>query len=115
MRPSSWNGVGAMAKVPSALLVSFVIDPSALSRRFAKPGGPGLSYLDALEPPRTHLDLFVGKENLAGVFEDVLWAPAAVRRLPALLLHHAHLADAARTGHAEHLSGLVAGEIADHV
>src|SRR3954453_8764561 len=112
MRPSSWNGVGAMAKVPSALLVSFVIDPSALSRRFAKPGGPGLSYL---EPPCAHLDLFVGKENLAGVFEDVPWAPAAVRRLPTLLLHHAHLADAARTGHAEHLSGLVAGEIADHV
>jgi len=25
MRPSSWNGVGAMAKVPAALWVSFVI------------------------------------------------------------------------------------------
>src|SRR3954464_6889125 len=114
MRPSSWNGVGAMAKVPSALLVSFVIDPSALSRRSVPPAWPRLISMP-LEPPRAHLDLFVSKENLAGVFEDVPWAPAAVRRLPALLLHHAHLADAARTGHAEHLSGLVAGEIADHV
>src|SRR6266481_1814854 len=25
MRPSSWNGVGAMAKVPAALAVSFVM------------------------------------------------------------------------------------------
>ena len=28
MRPSSWNGVGAIAKVPAALEVSFVIGAS---------------------------------------------------------------------------------------
>src|SRR6266705_4433286 len=37
MRPSSWNGVGAMAKVPAALWVSFVICASVQLRSFRSP------------------------------------------------------------------------------
>src|SRR5258708_19826426 len=37
MRPSSWNGVGAMAKVPAALWVSFVIGASVQLRSFRSP------------------------------------------------------------------------------
>jgi hypothetical protein len=33
MRPSSWNGVGAIAKVPAALWVSFMTCASALLLR----------------------------------------------------------------------------------
>src|ERR1700687_806411 len=67
------------------------------------------------KPPRAHLDLFLGEKNLLGVFDNVLSLPSRVRRLPARLLHHPHLADAARTGDAEDLAGLVARQIADHV
>ena len=50
-----------------------------------------------------------------GMRDDVLCFPALMRRLPAFLFHHPHLAHAARAGDAEHLAGLVAGQIADHV
>src|ERR1700704_4109639 len=37
MRPSSWNGVGAIAKVPAALWVSFVICASIQLRSLRSP------------------------------------------------------------------------------
>src|SRR6266404_5012245 len=136
MRPSSWNGVGAIAKVPAAWAVSFVICASILyplsSFRGAKrtrnleiprcaiahlrsgpSDRPGMTVNS--KPPCAHLDLFLGEEDLLGVVDDVLGLPAGVRRLPAVHFHHPHLADAARAGDAEHLAGLVAGQIADHV
>src|SRR5450631_4366541 len=129
MRPSSWNGVGAMAKVPAALAVSLVMCASTFftSFRGARSANPesrdsgsvpyGASRNDGLvsKPPRAHLDLFLGEENLLGVFDDILRLPTCMRRLPAGLFHHPHLAHAARAGDAEDLAGLVAGEIADHV
>src|ERR1700681_4003545 len=135
MRPSSWNGVGAMAKVPAALAVSFVMCTSIFFRHSGARGArtsdvqlhigesrdsgsgpadhPGMTF--TLKPPRAHLDLFLGEENLLGVFDDILRLPTLMRRLPAGLFHHPHLAHAARAGDAEHLAGLVAGQIADHV
>src|SRR3982074_732231 len=97
MRPSSWNGVGAIAKVPAALWVSFVICASIQLRslrsprltqnltsvgvrphaartlcpdgRSADPGVPPLPLGEVnSKPPRARLDLFLGKENLLGVF-----------------------------------------------
>src|ERR1700726_2423140 len=68
-----------------------------------------------LKPPRAHLYLFFGEEDVLGVGDDVLRFPSLVRRLPALLFHHPHLAHAARTGDAEHLAGLIARQLADHV
>src|ERR1700682_3422097 len=79
---------------------------------FARPGQPTIY---PSKPPRAHLDLFLGEEDLLGVVDDVLGLPARIRRLPAVHFHHPHLADAARTGDAEHLAGLVAGQIPDHV
>src|ERR1700694_972798 len=135
MRPSSWNGVGAMAKVPAALWVSFVICASIqfrhsgamrsielrcaiahrrISRFRVWSCGPSRND-GGLKPPRAHLDLFLGKENLPCVFDDILGLPALTRRLPAGFLHHPHLAHAARAGDAENLAGLVARQFADHV
>src|SRR5450759_5224179 len=153
MRPSSWNGVGAIAKVPAALWVSFVICASIQLRSLRSPHltqsltsgevrslsrweragvrGYGLSLgripspgasrrplpLGEVnsKPPRAHLDLFLGKENLLGVFDNILRLPSGMRRLPARLFHHPHLAHAARAGDAEHLAGLIARQFADHV
>src|SRR6185503_12199791 len=105
IRPSSWNGVGAIAKVPAAARVNFVI---FLPLDLAAQRG-------ASKPPRAHFDLFFREEDLAGMFNDVLRIPTGMRRLPARFLHHPHLAHAARAGDAKYLAGLVTGEIADHV
>src|ERR1700694_1593083 len=136
MRPSSWNGVGAMAKVPAALGVSFVICASILllrhsgARASANRGAqlrtwesrdsgldashrPGMTCIS--KPSRAHLDLFLGEKNLACVLDDILRLPALMRRLPARLFHHPHFAHAARTGNPEHLAGLVARQFAHHV
>src|ERR1700682_5440926 len=108
MRPSSWNGVGAMAKVPAALWVSFVICASFNLTCLVIPGcatwrRPGIHTHDRgygfrvlslhsrpgmtanSKPSRAHLDLFLGEENLLGVFDNVLSLPSRVRRLPARL------------------------------
>src|ERR1700721_59930 len=128
MRPSSWNGVGAIAKVPAAWWVSFVIwclcslwsfrgtrsvNPESRDSGFDAAHRPGMTF--PLKPPCAHLDLFLGEENLLGVFDDILRLPALMRWLPARLFHHPHLAHAARAGDAEDLAGLVARQIADHV
>src|SRR5262249_41089318 len=97
MRPSSWNGVGAIANVPAALAVSFVISASLF------------------KSPRRLLDLLVGEEDFLGVGDDILGLPPRERRRPAFHLHHPQLAHAAGAGDAEHLAGLVAGEVRDHV
>src|ERR1700682_6324525 len=165
MQPSSWNGVGAIAKVPAALWVSFVIGASIQLRSLRSPhltqnltsgevrslsrwerigvSGYGLSLhhipLPGAEPvpgrrrsadpgaptspfgrgdskaPRARLDLFLGKENLLGVFDNILRLPSGVWRLPARLFHHPHLTHAARAGNAEDFARLVARQIAHHV
>src|SRR3954453_15144048 len=145
MRPSSWNGVGAIAKVPAAWAVSFIlvstlsfvipgcdylgagadsIPPIAVvdspmcnsTSKLVAPRRPGMTTnVNPSKPPRAPFDLLLGEENLLGVFDDILRLPAGVRRLPAFHLHHSHLAHAARAGDAEHLAGLVARQIADHV
>src|ERR1700737_3632050 len=128
MRPSSWNGVGAMAKVPAAWAVSFVICASILfchsgAMRSIEPGisrfrvwsfGPSRNDVN-LKPSRAHLDLLFREEDILGVRHDILGLPAGMRRFPAFHFHHLHLSDTARAGDAEHLAGLVAREIADHV
>src|ERR1700722_9095037 len=125
MRPSSWNGVGAMAKVPAALWVSFVIGASVLIRSFRSRPNPNSRVWGSapplpegevkLKPSRAHLDFFLGEENLLRMFNHILRLPSRVRRLPARLFHHPHLAHTARAGDAEDLAGLVPREIADHV
>src|ERR1700688_2649734 len=136
MRPSSWNGVGAIAKVPAALGVSLVICASSCLLRHSgamRSIEPGISRFrvrccasprndvlclaraDCSKPSRAHLDLFLGEENLPGVFDDILRFPSGMRRLPARFFHHPHLAHAAGSGNAEHLAGLVARQFADHV
>src|SRR6266436_8218286 len=108
-------------------LSSFVIPGRALARtsdvRFAHRGISGFRVRccaspqndEVLKPPRAHFDLFLGEENLPGMFDDILSLPALMRRLPARLLHHPHLAHAARTRDTENLAGLVARQFADHV
>src|ERR1700742_4641683 len=97
MRPSSWNGVGAMAKVPAAFAVSFVMRASLF------------------ESPRRLLDLLVREEDVPGVGDDILGLPSRERRRPAFHFHHAHFTHPARAGDAEHLAGLVARQFADHI
>src|SRR5512135_2181987 len=124
MRPSSWNGVGAIAKVPSASLVSFVIFASVSSLRrsgMVRRTRPGTrdSGFDALhrpgmtcsKPPGAHLDFLLREENLGCVRDDVFRLPTVARRHPSVFFHHPHLAHAARAGNAEYLAGLIAGEI----
>src|SRR6476661_406183 len=109
MRPSSWNGVGAIAKVPAALWVSFVIYASVLvtpSFRVRAGARPGMTV--SSKPSRAHLDLFFGEENVLGMINDILRLPSRMRRLPALLFHHPHFAHPARAGDAQHLAGLLA-------
>src|ERR1700681_2289540 len=105
MRPSSWNGVGAIAKVPAAWAVSFMTGSSLVSSAlycvipgcatWRRPGihthdrGYGFRARDFVaprndggsEPPRAHLDLFLGEEDLLGVVDDVLGLPAGIGRL----------------------------------
>src|SRR5665213_3025506 len=122
MRPSSWNGVGAMAKVPAAWAVSFMVFLWFRHSGMVLTTGPGMTALyphdgitEASETPRAHLDLLLGEENLLGVLDHILRVPAAMRRLPAVHLHHSHLADATGARNAQNLAGLVTREIADHV
>src|ERR1700732_4853423 len=138
MRPSSWNGVGAIAKVPAALWVSFVIGAFSYFSSSFRDGPPGPDLRCAIahrgisrfrvrssrcaperrrvsKSPRAHLDFFLGEENLLGMFNHVPRLPSRMRRFPARLLHHPHFPHATRAGNAEHLAGLVPGEIADHV
>src|SRR5437762_3355821 len=141
MRPSSWNGVGAMAKVPAAWAVSFVILASISDRHSPMcnctsedaPLGAGSesittigsmdSGLSLREPrndilfksPRRLLDLLFREEDLVGVGDDILGLPSRERRRPAFHFHHPQLADTTGTGDAEHLAGLIARQIADHV
>src|SRR3954454_8578725 len=121
MRPSSWKGVGAMAKVPAAVWVSFmgrplcfVIPGRASFRREPKRAHPGMTGFVS-KSPRRFLDLILREENLPGVIDDILRPPSLARRLPAVHFHHPHLAHAARAGDAEHFSGLIAGQAGDHV
>src|SRR5262245_56175310 len=102
MRPSSWNGVGAIAKVPAAWAVSFVICASILfssfqgakrTRNLEVPGSmlshrPGTTLL---ESPRRFLDLLFGEKDLLGVGHDILSLPSGERRRPAFHFHHPHL------------------------
>src|SRR3954469_17526642 len=110
IRPSSWNGVGAMAKVPAAVWVSFMGRPLC----FVIPGRasfrrePGMTAF-VLKSPRRFLHRVLREDNLPGVFDDILRSPSLARRLPAVHFHHSHLAYAAGTGDAEHFSGLIAG------
>ena len=62
-----------------------------------------------LEPSRAHLDLFLGEEDVLGMFGDILGLPTRMRRLPARLFHHPHLAHAARAGDADLLLWLSEG------
>src|SRR5450759_1468375 len=109
MRPSSWNGVGAIAKVPAALWVRFVMCASILLLRHSgareartsdvqlhigesRDSGsgpsdhPGMTFTS--KPPRAHLDLFLVKINLLDFLYDILLLPSLIRRLPARLFHH---------------------------
>src|ERR1700754_5178171 len=136
IRPSSWNGVGAMAKVPVAVWVSFMVSPvddpqgytgfSSLRGALATKQSsrrPGLWIaslslaMTALcsKPPRRFFHRVLRKENLPGMIDDILRLPSRVRRFPAVHFHHPHLAHAARAGDAEHLSGLIAGQVGHHV
>src|SRR5580704_11466183 len=124
-----------MAKVPVALWVSFVIGACLLSvprtlarhsgmRHLAQARNPysrtmvmdsGLALRaprndDVSKPSCAHFDLFLGEENLAGMLDDILRLPSRMRRLPARLFHHLHLAHAAGAGNAQNLAGLVARE-----
>src|SRR5882757_5923948 len=110
MRPSSWNGVGAIAKVPAASAVSFVMCPltSSSSRE-------GFRDDSSFKPPRRLLDLLFREEDLIGVGDDILGLPSRERRRPAFHFHHPQLADTAGAGDAERLAGLVARQFADHV
>src|SRR3954465_225308 len=67
------------------------------------------------KPPRRFLAGVVGEENLRRVLDDVLRPPALARRFPAIHFHHPHFAHPARARNAEHLAGLLAGEMRDHV
>src|SRR5579871_1568737 len=129
MRPSSWNGVGAIAKVPAALAVSFVISclhPSSVIPGWPEGQGPepitpacgcGFRARDfvaprndiSFKPPRRLLDLLLGEEDLLGVGDDVLRLPPCEWRRPAFHFHHPHFAHAARAGDTEHFAGLIAG------
>src|SRR4051794_22502397 len=99
MRPSSWNGVGAIAKVPAALAVSFDMVPRCFDALYCVIPGwsartrpqmqlhigefrdsgfdashrPGMTFIS--KPPRAHLDLFLGEENLLGMGDDILGRP----------------------------------------
>src|SRR6476659_7651370 len=112
MRPSSWNGVGAIANVPAALAVSFMVCISLSSFRVHASRAP---ERQSSKPPRAHLDLLFGEEDVLGMVHDILRLPPRMRRLPAFHFHHSHLTHAARAGDAEHLAGLVARQFADHV
>src|SRR5690242_19243874 len=112
MRPSSWNGVGAIAKVPAALAVSLVMYASLFRHSGLALRAPGRRLF---ESPRRLLDLLVGEEDFLGVGDDILGLPPRERRRPAFHLHHPHLADATGAGDAEHLASLVAGKVRDHV
>src|SRR5277367_4078003 len=114
IRPSSWNGVGAIAKVPLASWVSFII--ICLYRFTRRSGtvrrtGPGTSRFRARDfvaprnddintssPPRRFLDLLLREENLTRMGHDILRPPPRERRLPAIHLHHPHFAHPARAG-----------------
>src|ERR1700712_5992627 len=50
---------------------------------------PGMTRV--LKPSRAHFNIFVRKEDLLGVLDDILRFPALVRRLPAFFFHHPHL------------------------
>src|SRR3954470_21505505 len=97
MRPSSWNGVGAMAKVPAAVWVSFMMtpvdDPQGYSRYSSLRGALATKQsslssrsLDCfvslamtafyLKPPRRLLHRVFRKENLPGVIDDILGLPS---------------------------------------
>src|SRR6185295_1160611 len=127
MRPSSWNGVGAIAKVPAAWAVSLVIECLYPFRHSGAMRGiePGIWKFRVraaraperhlLESPRRLLDLLLGEEDFLGVGHDILSLPPRKRRRPAFHFHHPHLADATGAGNAQHLAGLVAREVADHV
>src|SRR5437867_9919399 len=119
MRPSSWNGVGAIAKVPAAWAVSFVICVYPIVRHSGARSEPGISRFRVrcyriaperhlLESPRRLLDIFLGKEDFLGVGHDILGLPPRKRRRPALHFHHPHLPHPTGAGNAEHLAGLVA-------
>src|ERR1700680_2891205 len=66
-----------------------------------------LARADCSKPSSAPPHLFLGEENLPGVFYDILRFPSVMRRLPARFFHHPHLAHAAGSGNAEHLAGLV--------
>src|SRR6478735_10981160 len=88
-------------------------DPESRDSGFDALHRPGMTL--KLKPPRAHLDLLFREEDLLGVLDDILRLPPLVRGFPAFHFHHPHLADAAGAGDAEHLAGLVARQIADHV
>src|SRR5579864_374007 len=117
MRPSSWNGVGAIANVPLASAVSFVMVPllsplsfrggpngrtrnlkvpgSMLRRKIAMQSCASIApERQLLEPPRRLLHLLLGEEDVLGVGDDILGLPSRKRRCPAFHLHHPHLAHA---------------------
>src|SRR6202035_1353162 len=108
MRPSSWNGVGAIAKVPAALWVSFVMGASVFFRHSGAMRSiePGISRFrvhasraperQSFKSPRRFLDLFLGEEDFLGVGNDILGLPSREWRRPAFHFHHPHLAHAAR-------------------
>src|SRR3982074_757429 len=107
MRPSSWNGVGAMANVPAAWAVSlvilasccFVIPGCATWRRpgihthdrgygfralaFARPGTTA-----SFKSPRRLLDFLFREEDFIGVGDDIFGLPSREWRRPAFHFHH---------------------------
>src|ERR1044072_3782171 len=103
-----------MAKVPAASWVSFMSSSfmfrhSGISLR--SPRNDGV----VSEPPRRFLDRVFREENLGSVLDDILRPPSLARRLPAVHFHHPHFPHPARARHAEHLAGLVARQMRDHV
>src|ERR1051326_1309911 len=125
-----------MAKVPVASWVSFMSSSSMSSSfrgapssganpesittirsygfRACAQGGASRNDGVVSKPPRRFFDRVLREKNLGSVFDDILRPPSLARRLPAVHLHHPHFADPARTGNAEHLAGLVTGQMRDH-
>src|SRR4051794_6485503 len=105
MRPSLWNGVGAIANVPAASAVSLVMWCLLSGHSGAMQSiEPGISRFRVraaraperllLESPRRFLDIFLGEEDFLGVGHDILGLPPRKRRRPAFHFHHPHFANA---------------------
>src|ERR1700751_2557082 len=104
MRPSSWNGVGAIAKVPAAAGVSFVI---CLYLCFVMDRGQNLraDFLTASSEKkisRACSTMSCAFQPVCGGFQPSI-SIMRISRTPR------------GAGDAEHLAGLVPGQITDHV